>query len=112
MDFKENDPDVIWRAENNADAPYDSSTCARYPWAAAARIKILEKRLKEKSGDLFIDVLDDYLAFRKNVDRGIDGPYFEYVYGSAQLNDELDRDRAELAKRFTSAIKRSMGRGK
>lgn len=36
------DPDVIARAAFNADKPYDQSTCERYPWAAAARIRFLE----------------------------------------------------------------------
>ncbi len=37
--------DVISRARNAADAPYNQATCERYPWAAAARIRYLESVL-------------------------------------------------------------------
>ncbi len=37
--------DVIMRARNAADAPYNRATCERYPWAAAARIRYLESVL-------------------------------------------------------------------
>lgn len=38
----EHDQYVISRARYAADKPYDQDTCARYPWAAAARITYLE----------------------------------------------------------------------
>ena len=43
----EHDPGVVARAQNAADKPYDQATCARYPWAAAARIRHLEAVIAE-----------------------------------------------------------------
>lgn len=51
----EHDHDVINRAKNNADAPYDQATCATYPWAAAARIRFLEQRDDEEHDNLFAE---------------------------------------------------------
>ena len=45
MEHCEFDHDVIHRAAHNAAAPYDQRTCKNYPWAAAARIRYLEKRI-------------------------------------------------------------------
>jgi hypothetical protein len=57
-DSREFDPNVINRAACNADAPYTQKTCKTYPWAAAARIRYLEHKLKgfEDRGEAPVEV--------------------------------------------------------
>jgi hypothetical protein len=47
MPQHEFDHDVVSRAADGADAPYNQDTCRRYPWAAAARITYLEDVVRE-----------------------------------------------------------------
>lgn len=55
MANSEYDHDVIHRAAMNADAPYNQKTCKNYPWAAAARIRHLERALKDLANDPYMD---------------------------------------------------------
>lgn len=55
-----------------------------------------------ESSENLIDILDDYLAFKRECELGVEGSYFGWLYGHIESNERYEIDRAALAARFAA----------